>query len=390
MTTQNGGKYIYEGSYGCAFHPALPCTNTGKRKGLGKVFGNLRDFKQEEKIQKFIKKIDPKNESTIPYYSSCRIDLEKTRKSDQTNKCNIINDFSVSKKSLNQLMFKYGGDDLDLVMNYMKKKIKYTNFSIDTLITLLLPLVKSIVKISKYGYLHSDIKPPNILYNLQNNKLYLIDFGLLQKQLHITQSGSTLSFKYLYYPPEFIIMINLRAGIRDPDRLYNDVLENFEFYNYDKYVEYLDFVKYKKRLLEFIKYAVNIPLETFEKDFLKTYIKKLDIYSLSMSLIEIIYITQIDGTLKIKDNKLYDSFIKNILVYMVDPDPRYRLTVDETYMRLNCLYRIQKIKVKEGDILNFLDIKNLKTIVKNMNLDTNNDKKILYNTIVKNAHLLIK
>ena len=35
---QSGGKYIYEGSYGCTFNPALPCENTGQRKGLGKLF----------------------------------------------------------------------------------------------------------------------------------------------------------------------------------------------------------------------------------------------------------------------------------------------------------------------------------------------------------------
>lgn len=391
MASQNGGKYIYEGSYGCAFNPSLPCTNTGKRKGLGKVFNNLRDFNQEKNIQKFIKKIDPTNEATIPYYGSCRADLENTNKSDQVNKCNIVNEYSVSKRSLNQLMFKYGGDDLDLLMNYMKTGNKYKDFYIDTLIILLLPLVKTILKIAKYGYLHSDIKPPNILYNKQNkqDKLYLIDFGLLQKQLNITQSGSTLSFKYLYYPPEFIIIINLRLGIRDKERLYNDVLENFEFYDYEKFIDYIDFAKYKERLNEFIAYAVSVPLETFEKDFLKSYIKKLDIYSLGMSFIEIMYVTEIDGTLKIKDDKLYKSFIKNILVHMVNPDPRYRLTPDETYMKFNCLYSIQKIKVKEGDIIDFIDIKNLKTIVKNIGLPTSNDKKELYNTIVKNANLII-
>ena len=45
--------------------------------------------------------------------------------------------------------------------------------------------------------------------------------------------------------------------------------------------------------------------------------------------------------------------------------------------------------VKEGDIINFLDIKILKTIAKNINIDARNDKKELYNTIVKNAHLVI-
>ena len=148
MNTQNGGKYIYEGSYGCAFNPSLPCDKTGKRKGLGKLFNNYSDFKQEEKIQKFIKKIDPIHEATIPYYGSCRVNLDKATKSDQLNKCNIVNDHSVSKNSINQLMFKFGGVDLDIIMNNMKKSNsdqktynKYKDLHFDKLIPLILPLI---------------------------------------------------------------------------------------------------------------------------------------------------------------------------------------------------------------------------------------------------------
>ena len=394
---KKGGKYIFEGSYGCTFNPALPCTKTGQRKGLGKLFNNIPDFKQEQKLQTFIKKIDPEFEATVPYYGSCRVDIDKTRKSDEVNKCNIANDYSVSKKSLNQLMFKFGGDDLDKIMNGMKKSNseiktynKYKDLHFDTIISLVLPLVKCIVKISKYGYVHSDIKPPNVLYNKQSNKLYLIDFGLLQKQRYITQSGSTLSFKYLYYPPEFIIMTNLRAGIRDPERLYNDVLENFEFYEYDTYIKFLDFADYEKRVKEFIKYVLIVPLETIEKELLKSYIKKLDVYSLGMSLTEMIYVTNIDNTFKVKNEELYKSFVNNVLIHMINPDPRYRFTPDEAYICLNCLYRMQKIKVKEGDIVDFINIQNLKQLVRSLKLPASNDKDELYTTIVKNADLLIK
>ena len=390
-TKKDGGKYIYEGSYGCAFNPALPCAKTGQRKGMGKLFNNIVDFKTEEKIQKFIKKIDPDYEATVPYYGSCRADLENTRKADQVVKCNIVNEHSASKKSLNQLMFKFGGTDLDVVMNNIKSaNSKYNNFNFDTLITLLLPLVKCIVKISKYGYLHSDIKPPNILYNIRSKKLFLIDFGLLQKQYALTQSNSTLSFKYLYYPPEFITIKNLRSGIRDPERLYNDILENFGFYNYEIFMDYLIFANYEVRVKEFIKYAISIPLEQLEKEFLNKYIKTLDIYSLGMSITEFMYITHIDNTFNISNKELYDSFIKNILIKMIDPDPRYRLTPEEAYMRINCLYRINKIKVKEDDILNFIKTEQLKQIAKKLHLPLINDKTLLYNSIIKNAHLVIK
>ena len=393
MKLQEGGKYIYEGSYGCAFNPALPCAKTGKRKGIGKLFNNITDFKTEEKIQKFIKKIDPNHEATIPFYGSCRADLEKTSKADQVNKCNIVNEYSVSKKSLNQLMFKFGGDDLDIIMNNIKNNSKYKKINFDTIISLLLPLIKCIVKIANRGYIHSDIKPPNILYSIRSNKLYLIDFGLLQKQYTITQSSSTLSFKYLYYPPEFITIKNLRSGIRDPVRLYNDILENFGFYNYEIFMDYLVFADYEVRVKEFIKYALSISLEKLEKEFVNKYIKKLDVYSLGMSITEFMYVTQIDNTFNVENKVLYNGFIKNILIKMIDPDPRYRLTPEEAYMRMNCLYFLNKIKVKEDNILDFIKITQIKQIANKLQLPLNNDKNdktVLYNSIIKNAHLLIK
>ena len=151
--SETGGKYIFEGSYGCAFNPALPCEKTGKRKGLGKVFHELDHLKVEEKIQAFIKKVDPKHEATVPFYGSCRVDISKIRPTDQLHKCDLLNEYSVSKKLIHQMMFKYGGDDLDIVMNNIaqnnkytnvsskRKYASYTNFTFDTLIVLLLPLV---------------------------------------------------------------------------------------------------------------------------------------------------------------------------------------------------------------------------------------------------------
>ena len=384
------GKYIFEGSYGCAFNPALPCVKTGKRKGLGKVFNNVFDFKTEEKIQKFINKIDPDHEATVPYYGSCRVDLEKIRKADEMNKCNIADELSISKRSLNQLMFRFGGDDLDKITNSMKQSNKYVDLYFDTLISSLLPILKSIVKIAKYGYVHSDIKPPNMLYNKKGNRLYLIDFGLLQKQRYIIHSDSALSFKYLYYPPEFIMIHYLRRNVNNPTTLLNYVIENFGFYNYEVFLDYLDFAEYKKKLDTFITYITTTPLVTIEKDFQKIYIKKLDVYSLGMSYVELMYITLIDKTFKVKNKDLYDKFVNNILIDMIHPDPRYRLTPDEAYIRLNCLFRTQKLKVKETDIVDFLDIKNIKNMIKTHKLEPHKDKQVMYDTLIKNRELLIK
>jgi hypothetical protein len=182
----------------------------------------------------------------------------------------------------------------------------------------------------------------------------------------------------------------LRSGIRDPELLYNDILENFGFYNYEEFMDYLVFANYEDRVKEFIKYAISIPLEQLEKEFVNKYIKTLDIYSLGMSITEFMYITHIDNTFNISNKELYDSFIKNILIKMIDPDPRYRLTPEEAYMRINCLYRINKIKVKEDDILNFIKSDQLKQIAKKLQLPLINDKLMMYNSIIKNPYLLIK
>jgi serine/threonine protein kinase len=295
-------------------------------------------------------------------------------------------------------MFKFGGDDLDKITNEIKKtynsspgkslKNKYKDLYFDTFIVTLLPILKCLVKIVYYGYLHSDIKPPNILYNIQNNRMYLIDFGLLQRQIYISQSSSTLSFKYLYYPPEFVILYNLRFGMRDPQRLYDNILENFEYYDYERYMTFLDFAKYKTKLKAFITYAVSISLEKFEKDFLATYIKKLDIYSLGMSLMEIIYIMKTDNTLKIHNHALYDSFIKNIIIDMIHPDPRYRYTPDEAYIRLGSLYRNHTIKVQDTNIVKYLNMQNLQNIANRLKVPiiTTTDKHTLYKSIITQLH----
>ena len=388
MMNKNGGKYIYEGSYGCAFYPALPCAQTGTRKGLGKLFNNKNDFKVEEKIQKFISKIDPSHEATILYYGSCRVHLEDTNKSDEINKCNITNEYSVTKRSINQLMFKFGGDDLDKIVSSIKHNSKYANFYFDTFITTLLPVAKCILKIAYYGYLHSDIKPSNILYSSKNNRMYLIDFGLLQTQQYLTQSGSALSFKYLYYPPEFTIMHSLRLGIKDPLKLYNSILENFEFYDYEKYMNYLEFAKYKTKLHAFIKYALHTPLEKLEEEFLSNYIKKLDVYSLGMTLVEIVYNMQIEFTFKLQNNALFNDFVQYLVVNMIHPDPRYRLSADEFYIRIHGLYDMYKIKIETKDVVKFLNIKELKRMSEKMQLAASSNKEVLYTNILKQPELI--
>ena len=109
-------------------------------------------------------------------------------------------------------------------------------------------LLLGIIKMNKNNYVHLDIKPDNILYNSELNKLSIIDFGLSFKiessknKLNSDKKGKILNHNYPYFPPEFKIYFKkiLNTGILNLDfdpvnNLKNKILLNYDYLNLQKY-----------------------------------------------------------------------------------------------------------------------------------------------------------
>ena len=94
-------------------------------------------------------------------------------------------------KKHNYLIMQLLGKSLDKLFVDMKKK-----FSIKTVCMLAYQMVQRIEYIHSRGYIHRDIKPGNFLIgkNIDNKKIYIIDFGLSKKYID-KNTGNHIIYK---------------------------------------------------------------------------------------------------------------------------------------------------------------------------------------------------
>lgn len=163
---------IGEGAYGKVYRPPKPCNRRySAANRVGKVFGDMYSYKDELQTMQQVKKINSTSEFTIPMYQSCPEAL--------------------------QIIYEDGGKDL---YDYLQ-----VNKPSDSLFTRLLKQIGHIcfglTRLTANGYVHQDVKLENLVYN--GKKMYLIDFGLMNRSSDIYKHRDILEYDYMAYPPEF-------------------------------------------------------------------------------------------------------------------------------------------------------------------------------------------
>lgn len=254
---------IGEGTYGKVYNPPLLCK--GKQlnsKKVGKVFSDKQDYQDELKIARFIENINSSHIFSIPFYETCPQNL--------------------------QLIYKNGGKDLyDYISennpkNFkdIYKNLKYICYGIKTLLD--------------NHKVHQDIKLENIVYD--GKKLYLIDFGLMDKTSGIYKNKSFLKYEYLAFPPEY------KRYVYD---------KNYQSYFLNHLESKSIFYFIKKHIYPDYKEDLTILKEkpTYPTD-------KIDIYSLGMVLAQLYRWSN-------KENKKIAYIIKNMIRF--DPSKRWNI-----------------------------------------------------------------
>lgn len=278
-TRKKGGKFLGKGSYGCTFaKPPLKCKQETTRKNnsfLSKVFVDTNAALFEEEISSYWKEIDPSQEFTVYTESSCNLDTENIRETNEFTKCT----FDFPKDKIKPLLFsKYAGTDLH--------KLKPISNNYLNIFKSFIPLLEGLQKAHDADLVHCDIKEENIVaeVNDDNIKLRFIDLGLSMKVKDMVKIPEVYLNKisYYYWPFEFCC-INM-FGKLEP----YDIIE--ENYNYLQNVE-------KKRRLP-IQYISAYPVDINElydvyrsynfKDFSQLF-KKLDVYSFGIMLSKLIF-----------------------------------------------------------------------------------------------------
>lgn len=343
-TIQSGGSFVNAGTYGCAFSPPLKCKDPSKNpppttKSIGKIFSKKDSFQSEIKEMKKIKQFDPTFEFTVPYLNDCTAHRKNFKSTDETNKC--TRHITSSQMEYSQIIYKYGGVDL---ANLYEFPTKYP-FELDMLFALSLPVLKGIQRMTLSEYVHVDIKPPNMLIDLNSNpaKVYLIDFGLLTKFSELKFQFYLHTHRYPYYPPEFKIYDFHRKGIFDSRTILQSCIDNFAYFNQAEYLRWISkrWPGYMGELQTAIQSMQTLSFRDLMKEFDNEFVYKVDTYGVAMTLVELAYRFETfnPSQLKLKNRAFYEDCLQTVLFPMIHPNVYLRIPIDEAIVRLTDLIK---------------------------------------------------
>ena len=187
--TRKGGKVIGSGGFGCVFRPALKCskkTNRGANM-VSKLMTKRHAKKEYSTIKKIKKKV-----SEIPQYSnyflinnvsSCTpAALTDSDLSNFDEKCKVMKKYDdITSENVNENLKKL--KTLNLPDGGISLSTYYGNMNSDSdfeyINNQLIGLLKNgILPMNQIGVYHGDIKEGNILFNLNTQRIGLIDWGL--------------------------------------------------------------------------------------------------------------------------------------------------------------------------------------------------------------------
>jgi serine/threonine protein kinase len=205
--------FIDNGEYGCAVKPPIVETeyitsnyipyNDIDNTDIAKIFRKEKHFVEELKYLNIMQKIDENKSFTAKLKGAQQIIGKSLMQNRLLINC-LRRGSYIDNTPFYQIILEYGGVKVNDKHSY---KLTYVQF-----IECLKQFIAGLIKMQENNIVHRDIKPGNVLYKMSQNKLNLIDFGLMCA--HYTElydgndieSMNLLEFKeYPYYPPEFYV-----------------------------------------------------------------------------------------------------------------------------------------------------------------------------------------
>lgn len=294
-----GGKFVFQGAYGCTFRPAIKCKGNADR-APGKVSKLMDGYEayQEYKFHDMISPLDPDEKYFIVPSRMCKPEITQNPENNYSS-CSLIN---IKNKYIDPqlLLSTEGGKDL---MNLVV-------FSADlyTFLKGLTNLFEGLIVLHTNEIAHLDIKPSNLV-GLKTDTEYVIryiDFGLSTKFADFRALRET----YPYWPFDARLVDPYYANAK-PERL-NPELE--EFYKSLKYGgrSFPNWLWYNEKGKPIVdKNLVNIISELIveKKIGSKSIIEGCDIFALGRTLSEVY--SRNTGHYYVENNKIEYSGLPN-------------------------------------------------------------------------------
>ena len=350
-------EYIGRGSYGCVIKPNINCNGKiGENNEITKFFFNKKDYLIENNIQTKIESIDKKGSFIVKKKNNCKIFLTPEIK----KKINNIELCELKSNEVYQITYEYGGIDL---YNIFKKEIDVLlKINLIKFLQKFTNVFDGISKFNKNNLTHNDIRIDNLLYNINNHKFKIIDFGIMNMgYLNIIHN---LKYKpHHAYPNEINILGYILDGYFYKDLKYYNINSNELVKILEKYILILNDIykdnkdPYFKKLLILIKDIYNyfkvdifknFDFTIFENILLKKnklskiykdFGNKIDVYMLGLTfyelLINIFLRLRKNPTIKKIPLELF-SLIKKMVIF----NPYERITIQQATIEFKSIMKI--------------------------------------------------
>ena len=290
-------KVIGEGSYGCVHKPSLTCKNKtfNYKNKISKIIQTNLGEKELEEYEK-IAKVDKNNDFSLQLPKICtpRIDLENLRAID---KCDNFKMTDIDQYSL--LVMPDGGINLNELVTKLKD-MDYTSKNKTFIMNFWLnvhTLLKGIKTMIEHSIIHHDLKPGNIVFNEETQRLNLIDFGFMEYKSTIIkglkQSNFKLARPYWYFQFELVLMNRnvflkvSRSNTKDRKKYFERLIKNQDHETelhmqifYDKVDNSKYFIDENNEL--FFNLFMNLDEKKYD-EYLEKVLNTIDIYGLGVS-----------------------------------------------------------------------------------------------------------
>jgi len=400
-------ELLNQGGYGCVYHPAIECDDSrnsdivASNGYISKVQFNDKSSHNEIEIGKIIKTISNYNNFFAPIVSSCSVDINRIDKELTDiygDKCAIYEkQKSRSNKEFVMLSIPYIKDG-----NFNKNIINSKrSFSFINLIDTYKHLLNALILLDNRNIVHYDLKNDNILYNKVKKQPIIIDFGLSidfnQIDKLIGKSKTKLSddaIKFLYdkfyvFAPDYYLwcieihaisyLVASRRNVLDDNSIAEICVEYVE--NNKGFVMFDDSFKenYIKSASKFLSQYKGQGREKTIISLLEFH-RTWDNFSISIMFLKLLY-----NIFKFQTTNVM-LFFYRVLIQNLNPDPKKRLSVNDTFRKLFEIYNEDNnniddiIKIFVGTDINVEEVKSLFTrdqkhfnsIIEKMNTKKNN------------------
>jgi len=320
--TRKKYEVIGEGKYGCVHKPSLKCRKSRKRiQYKNKVSKIMETSEAIHELSEYniIDKIDRNREYFLGIPIQCSPQPSDTTKR-AIRQCESFDPKNIDHYNL--LVMEYGGvhlkqfadkmnDAYRVTLNAPSERQKLTE-TMREFWTEVKRLFQGLVIFKKNGVIHYDLKPQNIVYNMDKNRVNFIDFGLMvetREALQDCETSRVMTDFHWSFPPEIILAgkKTFRRTHGSPEKkqkLFGKFLRDIDDYQDGKLNYFMEMTVERQRpppdtttniKEQHIQEFRTMLFDTLDRhgyhEFVRLFLDKVDAYGLGIALIYVLHQT---------------------------------------------------------------------------------------------------